>query len=148
MPQARFLAGLYVPLILGSDCLRIRLFKGFKVCGQPRFLPIQNVKAVLVLNAELVLDFAEVAYAPSFSSSFRNSASDRFLSNIFCTALYRSSVQFFCSARAAAAALPLRGCSSSPQSLSTLRGPLLQWVQVLIIKQKSLPSGGSFAWCG
>ena len=58
--SARFLAGLYAALVLGSDCFRIRLFKGFKVCGQPRFLPIQNVKAVLVLNAELVLDFAEV----------------------------------------------------------------------------------------
>ena len=99
MPQARFLAGLYVPLIFRSDCLRIRLFKGFKVGGQPCFLLIQNVKAVLVLNAELVLDFAEVAYAPSFSNSFRNSASERFLSNIFCTALYRSSVQFFCGVR-------------------------------------------------
>lgn len=58
--SARFLAGLYAALVLGSDCLRIRLFKGFKVSGQPRFLLIQNVKAVLVLNAELVLDFAEV----------------------------------------------------------------------------------------
>lgn len=38
------------------------------------------------------MDFAEAVYAPSFSSSFRNSVSDRFLSNIFCTALYRSSV--------------------------------------------------------
>ena len=62
-----------------------------------------------------------------------------------CTARPFSS---FAASASAAAALPLRGCSSSPQSLSTLRGPLLQWVQVLIIKQKSLPSGGSFAWCG
>lgn len=58
--SAHFLAGLYAALVLGSDCLRIRLFKGFKVSGQPCFLLIQNVKAVLVLNAELVLDFAEV----------------------------------------------------------------------------------------
>ena len=58
--SARFLAGLYAALVLGSDCLRIRLFKGFKVCGQPCFLLIQNIKAVLVLNAELILDFAEV----------------------------------------------------------------------------------------
>ena len=57
---ARFLAGLYAALVLGSDCLRIRLFKSLEVSGQPRFLLIQNVKAVLVLNAELVLDFAEV----------------------------------------------------------------------------------------
>lgn len=57
---ARFLTGLYAALILGSDCLRIRFFKGLEVCGQPRFLLIQNIKAVLVLNAELILDFAKV----------------------------------------------------------------------------------------
>lgn len=58
--SARFLAGLYAALVLGSDRFRIRFFKSLKVCGQPRFLLIQNVKAVLVLNAELILDFAEV----------------------------------------------------------------------------------------
>ena len=99
LPQARFLVRLYVPLIFRSNRFGIRPFKGFKVGGVPFFLPVQNVKAVLVLNAELVLNLAKVAYAPSFSSSFRNSASERFLSNIFCTALYRSSVQFFCGVR-------------------------------------------------